>query len=121
MGECLRVMSASLCSSQFVYLYMRVSVCVYIYSVIFCLRPSWEIDLSNQWPLEITSLLLFLLLLLLLLSLLSLLSLLLLLSLLFNSTLNHLSFTQSNCPIDSQHFVISRYTFILQSKLYKHM
>jgi len=67
MGECLRVTSASLCSSQFVYLYMRLSVCVYIYSVLFRLRPSWETNLSNQWPLEITSLLLFLLLLLLLL------------------------------------------------------
>jgi len=29
---------------------MRLSVCVYI--VFFCVRPSWKIHVSKEWPLE---------------------------------------------------------------------
>ena len=32
------------------YMNMRLSVCVYI--VFFCVRPSWKIHVSKEWPLE---------------------------------------------------------------------
>ena len=35
---------------------MCLSVCLLI--VFFCLKPSWKIDMSNQWLLEIKSILL---------------------------------------------------------------
>ena len=37
------------------YVYMCLSVCLLI--VFFCLRPSWKIELSNEWPLGIKSIL----------------------------------------------------------------
>ena len=37
-------------SSQYINIYMRLWVCVYI--DLFCLRPIWNIDLSKEWLLE---------------------------------------------------------------------
>ena len=35
-------------------MYIRFSSCVHVlYIVFFCLRPSWKIDVSNEWSLEI--------------------------------------------------------------------
>jgi len=36
-----------------VYIYMCMLVCLFI--VLFRLRPSWKIDLSNEWPLKTIS------------------------------------------------------------------